>query len=157
MLKELFRFLIFGSLFSEGFYAKIHGLTLWRTFSRCACVWGGGEGVLSQVYGICQLYGSKVEQQPPLLLCPSGTDEFVKDMLQQHNKYRKTHNSVELQLDVDMCKQADKYAQQLADQGIAALVGSLKHSPKSTRLGQGENLFAGCKSDIKGADITTVW
>ena len=59
-----------------------------------------------------------------------------------------------MKLDREMCTQAEEYAKILADRGIQE---DLKHSPMSKRTEQGENLFAGCNSNIDGADITRIW
>ena len=45
-----------------------------------------------------------------------------------------------MKLKREMCDQAKAYAERLA------AMGTLKHSPKSERSGQGENLSMGCSS-----------
>ena len=60
--------------------------------------------------------------------------------LSTHNKFRETHGVPLMTLDREMCDQAKAYAVELAQQG------TLMHSSKEKRQGQGENLSMGCSS-----------
>ena len=84
----------------------------------------------------------------------SAVDEFEKEALEQHNKYREVHNAPKMTLDREMCKKAEEYAQKLASNGVD---GPLDHSIRSTRENEGESLFSGCYSDISAADIVRIW
>lgn len=65
---------------------------------------------------------------------------FAYDGLRGHNKFRKIHNSRALKLDKKMTAEAQNFARQLAK------LGTLKHSARDSRQGQGENLAMGCSS-----------
>ena len=60
--------------------------------------------------------------------------------LAKHNDYRKIHDAPPMKLNRQMCDQAKAYAERLAT------TGTLKHSDKSERQGQGENLSMGCST-----------
>ena len=66
---------------------------------------------------------------------------FEQEALQQHNKYRRIHAAPPMTLDQTMCQQAAAYAAKLAN------MGTLMHSPKEQRSGQGENLSMGCSTN----------
>lgn len=65
---------------------------------------------------------------------------FALDGLAEHNRFRKVHGSSALKLDLEMSRQAQVFAEQLAK------LGTLKHSARDSRPGQGENLAMGCSS-----------
>lgn len=60
--------------------------------------------------------------------------------LATHNKFRQIHQVPLMTLDRQMCDQAKAYAQKLAN------MGTLMHSKKQERQGQGENLSMGCST-----------
>ena len=70
--------------------------------------------------------------------------------LAKHNEFRQVHQVPPMTLDRQMCDQAKEYAKTLVS------MGTLKHSSKSEREGQGENLSMGCSSDNPQAMETAV-
>ena len=79
---------------------------------------------------------------------------FALDGLTEHNKFRKIHGSSSLKLNRKMSLQAQAFARQLAK------LGTLKHSARDSRTGQGENLAMGCSSSdssMTAAAATKKW
>ena len=70
--------------------------------------------------------------------------------LAKHNQFRKVHQVPAMTLNRKMCDEAKKYAEKLVE------MGTLRHSDKSEREGQGENLSMGCSSDAPQAMETAV-
>ena len=73
--------------------------------------------------------------------------------LATHNKFRKIHQVPLMTLDRQMCDQANAYAQKIAK------MGTLMHSSKQEREGQGENLSMGCSTNKAQAmeEAVTNW
>ena len=65
-------------------------------------------------------------------------DNFQQDALLKHNQYRSIHAAPPLTLNKEMSESARKYAEYLL------LQGTLTHSSKQERSGQGENLHMAC-------------
>ena len=65
-------------------------------------------------------------------------DSFQQDALSNHNQYRSIHAAPPLTLNKEMSESARKYAEYLL------LQGTLTHSSKQERSGQGENLNLAC-------------
>lgn len=75
-------------------------------------------------------------------------------MLEEHNKLRSIHLSPPLVKNRNMSLQAKELAIQLASEA------NLRHSDKSTRMDQGENLAMGCTSSgpgITAKDAAKEW
>ena len=70
--------------------------------------------------------------------------------LAKHNEFRQVHQVPPMTLDRQMCDQAKEYAKTLVS------MGTLKHSSKSEREGQGENLSMGCSTNAPQAMETAV-
>ena len=70
--------------------------------------------------------------------------------LAKHNEFRQIHQAPPMTLDRKMCDQAKEYA------GRLLLNGTLKHSNKTEREGQGENLSMGCSTNAPQAIETAV-
>ncbi|KAJ7374790.1 hypothetical protein OS493_005140 [Desmophyllum pertusum] len=76
-----------------------------------------------------------------LLVVGVAQAEFTKEEekgVSKHNEFRKKHGSPAMKLDRTMCNEAKAYAAKLA------AMGTLEHSSKEERHGQGENLSYGC-------------
>nr|DBA21336.1 TPA: hypothetical protein GDO54_017993 [Pyxicephalus adspersus] len=79
-----------------------------------------------------------------------NTKQFEEDFLSAHNKYRKLHGSPPLQINWDLCKSAQKWADHLLS------IRSLQHS--NTDLG--ENLYYKSSSnprDLPGNEPVDSW
>lgn len=72
----------------------------------------------------------------------------AQECLQRVNLYRQVHQAQDLELDEDLCKQAAKWAAQLASKD------RLEHSPREDRENQGENLsgHTGEQEIVKAVD-----
>ena len=79
--------------------------------------------------------------------------DYREEALDQHIALRAIHNAPRMTLDRDMNRGADAYARSLFQRFGGS--GELKHSPKSSRPGQGENLASGCTT-ARGVDGRTV-
>ena len=73
--------------------------------------------------------------------------------LDKHNEFRRVHGVPSMTLDREMCDQAKAYA------GVLAAQGTLRHSSKEERKGQGENLYYSCSSQDPGTteDAVEAW
>lgn len=81
-------------------------------------------------------------------------EDFLDQMLEEHNKLRSIHLSPPLVKNRNMSLQAKELAIQLASEA------NLRHSDKSTRMDQGENLAMGCTSSgpgITAKDAAKEW
>ena len=81
-------------------------------------------------------------------------EEFLDEMLQEHNKLREIHLSPPLIRNRNMSLQAKALAIQLAAEA------NLRHSDKASRPDQGENLAMGCTSSgpgITAKDAAKEW
>lgn len=81
-------------------------------------------------------------------------EEFLDEMLQEHNKLREIHLSPPLVKSRNMSLQAKALAIQLAAEA------NLRHSDKNSRPDQGENLAMGCTSSgpgITARDAAKEW
>ena len=65
-----------------------------------------------------------------------GGGDFAQNGLKAHNMFRKIHNAPAMKLDEKMSKEAEEYAQKLAD------MGTLQHADSE----YGENLAMKCSS-----------
>ena len=74
-----------------------------------------------------------------LLFIFSGTS-FEQDGLNAHNYYRAYHDSPPMTLNNEMSSAAAAYAKKIAS------TGSMQHSSRDEREGQGENLYMSCTS-----------
>ncbi|XP_022787209.1 Golgi-associated plant pathogenesis-related protein 1-like [Stylophora pistillata] len=70
------------------------------------------------------------------------TADYRREAVEQHNRLRAIHDAPEMTLNNEMSEGADQYAHRLF-QMFGVNMG-LKHSPKDSRRGQGENLAVGC-------------
>ena len=77
--------------------------------------------------------------------------DFAKKALKAHNIYRKVHKVPELKLNETMSKEAEEYAEKIAESM------ELKHSKSE----DGENLALGCSSeeydDLTAGEATMHW
>ncbi|CAF0958619.1 unnamed protein product [Brachionus calyciflorus] len=87
----------------------------------------------------------------------SGLDnrKFMRDALNSHNKYRKSHDSPQLKMNKELCKIAQEWAERIASTGV------FEHST-STFKGQtlGENIamrFSSTGDELTGAQMTDQW
>ena len=81
-------------------------------------------------------------------------EDFLDQMLEEHNKLRSIHLSPPLVKNRNMSLQAKELAIQLASEA------NLRHSDKATRMDQGENLAMGCTSSgpgITAKDAAKEW
>lgn len=81
-------------------------------------------------------------------------EQFLDDMIQEHNKLRSIHLSPPLKKNRNMSLQAKALAIQLAAEA------NLRHSGKASRPDQGENLAMGCTSSgpgITAKDAAKEW
>ena len=79
---------------------------------------------------------------------------FEDEALTAHNIFRKLHSAPLMTLDPQMSRDAQSYAQKLADLNI------LSHASRKERNGDGENLAMACSSDMKsyaGHDPVVRW
>lgn len=79
--------------------------------------------------------------------------DYREAALRQHNRLRAIHDAKSMTLDEGMNAAADRYARNLFQRFGGTT--ELKHSPKSSRQGQGENLASGCTTQT-GVDGRTV-
>ncbi|XP_031554588.1 Golgi-associated plant pathogenesis-related protein 1-like [Actinia tenebrosa] len=70
----------------------------------------------------------------------SAMADYAQETLEAHNTYRKIHDAQPLSLSNDLSSSAARYARKLAGMGY------LKHSPRNSRPGVGENLIYRCSS-----------
>ncbi|CAH3145622.1 unnamed protein product [Pocillopora meandrina] len=82
-----------------------------------------------------------------------ATADYREAALRQHNRLRAIHDAERMILDEGMNAAADRYARNLFQRFGGTT--ELKHSPKSSRQGQGENLASGCTTQT-GVDGRTV-
>ncbi|QFT77882.1 CAP domain-containing protein [Erythrobacter sp. THAF29] len=72
-------------------------------------------------------------------------------MLRDHNEARREVGTANLVLDADLSRQALEYAEELAR------TGNFRHSPGSSRQGQGENLWVGTANAFSYEDMAAGW
>lgn len=68
----------------------------------------------------------------------------------KHNEFRAVHDAPPMKLDREMCDEAKKYAEKIAQ------MGHMQHSSSTERNGQGENLSMGCSTNMAQAMETAV-
>lgn len=73
--------------------------------------------------------------------------DYRQDALKQHNDLRNIHDAPRMTLDDSMNVAAEEYARTLFT------LGKLKHSNRTTRPGQGENLASGCSTAAEGRTV----
>lgn len=73
--------------------------------------------------------------------------DYRQDALDQHNDFRRIHDAPSMTLDDSMNAAAEEYAHKLFK------LGYLKHSNRTTRPGQGENLYYGCSTAGEGRTV----
>ncbi len=79
-------------------------------------------------------------------------NDFQKESLEIHNKFRKKHHSPPLKLNLEICKIAENYAKELAKKN------SFQHSKNQYKGSQlGENLFMCQGYPINGNDMSQSW
>lgn len=81
-------------------------------------------------------------------------EDFLDQMLEEHNKLRSVHLAPPLEKNRNMSLQAKTLAVQLATEA------NLRHSDKASRPDQGENLAMGCTSSgpgITAKDAAKEW
>ena len=83
-----------------------------------------------------------------LLFTFSGTS-FEQDGLNAHNYYRAYHDSPPMTLNNEMSSAAAAYAKKIAS------TGSMQHSSRDERPGQGENLYMSCTSKSTAESAAT--
>lgn len=82
-----------------------------------------------------------------------AVSDYQQDALKQHNAMRRIHNARPLKLNKQLSDDANRYAQELVDKYLRS--HALKHSPKRSRPGVGENLSLGCTT-ARGVEGRTV-
>ena len=83
----------------------------------------------------------------------SDNNDFYKDALDSHNKYRKMHHVEPLKLNKELCKIAEDYAKKLANE-----IGHLEHSENCYDDDiLGENLFYCGGMEPTGASVSKNW
>jgi len=88
-----------------------------------------------------------------LAICYLAMADYRQEALEQHNAFRAIHNAPRMRLDRGLNSDADRYARKLFDMFGGS--GDLKHSPRNSRPGVGENLAAGCTT-ARGIEGRTV-
>ncbi|KAH9495545.1 Golgi-associated plant pathoproteinsis- protein 1 [Bulinus truncatus] len=90
------------------------------------------------------------KKESPVTQAPTQPiDRIRQEALVAHNKYREMHGSPPIQLNTELNKMAEKWAEHLA------VTTSFEHSPKDKREGTGENLAA--HTEIIRQEITDMW
>ena len=79
--------------------------------------------------------------------------DYRQEALEQHNALRAIHNAPRMRLDGGLNSDADRYARKLFDMFGGS--GDLKHSPRGSCPGVGENLAVGCTT-ARGVEGRTV-
>jgi len=79
-------------------------------------------------------------------------DDFGKQALDAHNKYRAQHQSPPLAWSQQLAKEAKAWADKLASTGV------LQHAPREKREGSGENIYMMMgKTNFDGSDPVESW
>ncbi len=77
---------------------------------------------------------------------------FMKEALKEHNEMRKKHGASALVLNLDLIKQAEKYAREIA---VSTQFVKSNSSMDSKKLG--ENIFMSMKGCPNGREVTSLW